>query len=361
MTVLIIVSPKFDPTDEVLLEDPARPRACLNTLSDAAEQVDDFRPTASWENLRRRAELLRRVREFFHEHGFLEVDTPVLSADTVVDRHLEPFHTEMPREPGKPPRRLWLQTSPEFAMKRLLAAGATAIYQVAHAFRLGELGPLHNPEFTLVEWYRTPDGPAAGMQLTGDFCEALLSRGPAERLSYRAAFQRYVGLDPHAADTAALVAKVQELGIAAPASLSTRDRDAWLDLLLTERVQPHLGVEQPVLLYDYPASQAALARIRGDDPPVAERFELYVNGIELANGYHELTDPVELRRRITEVNAQRRADDKPALPEQSRLLRAMEAGLPGGVGVALGFDRLVMLAGGAKSIREVIAFPLDRA
>ncbi len=153
----------------------------------------------------------------------------------------------------------------------------------------------------------------------------------------------------------------ENCGIEAPASLAPEDRDGWLDLLMVERVQPHLGVERPTLLYDYPASQAALARVRPGNPPVAERFELFVAGIELANGYHELLDPAELRARNSRVNAQRRADGKPALPEESRLLAAMEAGLPPAVGVALGFDRLVMLAAGAKSILDVIAFPFDRA
>ena len=150
-------------------------------------------------------------------------------------------------------------------------------------------------------------------------------------------------------------------GIEAPASLGSEDRDGWLDLLMVERVQPHLGVERPTLLYDYPASQAALARVRPGNPPVAERFELFVAGIELANGYHELLDPAELRARNSRVNAQRRADGKSALPEESRLLAAMDAGLPPAVGVALGFDRLVMLAAGAESILDVIAFPFDRA
>jgi lysyl-tRNA synthetase class 2 len=323
--------------------------------------IDDFRPTASWQNLRLRAELLRRLRDFFHQRGFLEVETPILSADTVVDRHLDPFHTELPGAPGRPLRGLWLQTSPEFAMKRLLAAGGRAIYQVARVFRLGEIGPLHNPEFTMVEWYRTGDGMAEGMQLTSDLCEGLLQRGPAERISYRAAFLEHVGLDPHAAETAALVAAAGACGVVPPESLSPQDRDGWLDLLLSERVQPHLGVDRPALLYDYPASQAALARVRAENPPVAERFELYVAGIELANGFHELLDAAELRRRNAAVNAQRQAEGKTTLPEQSRLLQAMESGLAPAVGVALGFDRLVMLAAGAISLREVMAFPFDRA
>jgi len=326
---------------------------------------DDFRPTADLDALRLRADLLRRLRQFFDGRGFLEVETPLLSADTVVDRHLDPIAVNLPSGHGQPPRRLFLQTSPEFAMKRLLAAGAGPIYQVTRAFRLGEQGPLHNPEFTMVEWYRPGDGPDCypdeGMQLTSDLCETLLGRGPAERISYGEAFERYVGIDPHMATTDAIVAKVRSLEIAYPESLSPEDRDGWLDLLLVDRVQPHLGVERPALLYDYPASQAALAQIRPDDPPVAERFELYVAGIELANGYHELLDPAELLRRNAQANLQRQADGKPVLPEQSRLIAAMESGLPPSVGVALGFDRLVMLAAGATCLSRVMPFPLDRA
>ena len=322
---------------------------------------DDFLPTAGWENLRLRAELLRRLREFFHQRGFLEVETPILSADTVIDRHLNPFSTEISLRSGKSPRRLWLQTSPEFGMKRLLAAGAKAIYQVSRVFRQGEQGPLHNPEFTLVEWYRAGHGMAEGMQLTSDLAETMLGRGSAQRIGYREAFLQYVGVDPHIGDSAALIAAVKGHGIEAPATLSNDDRDGWLDLLLVELVQPHLGQDSPVLLYDFPASQAALSRIRSGDPPVAERFELYVKGIELANGYNELLDAEELRRRNREINRLRSAEGKYMLPEQSRLLAAMQSGLPPAVGVALGFDRLVMLAAGAKTLAEVIAFPFDRA
>ena len=324
---------------------------------------DDFRPTASWETLQLRAELLRRLRDFFQQRGFLEVETPLLSADTVIDRHLDPFCVVLDdgAAGASPGRRLWLQTSPEFGMKRLLAAGGEAIYQVTRSFRRGERGPLHNPEFTLVEWYRRGDGMAEGMQLLSDLCEALLARGPAERIRYGEAFERHVGLDPHTAGVEELTSKVAALGIAAPESLARDDRDGWLDLLLVERVEPHLGHRRPVIVYDYPAGQAALARVRPGDPPVAERFELYVSGIELANGYHELLDAAELRARNARNNALRRADGKPALPEQCRLLAAMEAGLPAATGVALGFDRVVMLAAGAKCLDEVIAFPFEQA
>ena len=327
-----------------------------------ASPNSDFRPTADWPNLRLRSELLHRTRDFFHARGFLEVETPLLSADVVVDRHLDPISVTLaddPRQPGVG-RRMWLQTSPEFGMKRLVAAGAEAIYQITRAFRNAEVGPLHNPEFTMVEWYRAGDGLREGMDLLAELYAALLDRGSVERLSYAEAFARHVGLDPHSAPIADLQAAAERYRIAAPAGLGD-DRDGWLDLLLVERVQPQLGRPRPTILFDYPASQAALARVRPGPPPVAERFELYVNGIELANGYHELLDPTVLRQRNAAANAQRAADGKPRLPEESRLLAAMEAGLPRCAGVALGFDRLVMLAAGAKTLAEVMSFPIDRA
>lgn len=317
-----------------------------------------FLPTAQLDTLRRRAELLRRLREFFHTREFLEVETPILSADTVVDRHLDPFAVSIGPAGTAP---YWLQTSPEFGMKRLLAAGATAIYQVTRAFRREELGSLHNPEFTMVEWYRTGDGLREGMALLSDLAETLLGRGPCERLSYAEAFARHVGLDPHGADSATLMAAVRDAGIVVPETMRPADRDGWLDLLMVDCIQPHLGAARPVILYDFPASQAALARVRPGPPAVAERFELYAAGMELANGYHELTDPAELRRRNAATNVQRQADGKPPLPEASRLLAAMDAGLPSATGVALGFDRLAMIALGTSDIRAVLAFPFDVA
>ena len=322
---------------------------------------DNYLPSATLAAIALRAEMLARLRAFFQERGFLEVDTPILSADTVVDRHLAAFFTEMLRGPNRPPAKLWLHTSPEFHMKRLLAAGAEAIYQITHVFRQDEVGPLHNPEFTMVEWYRAGHTPEQGMAFLSDLCDAMLRRGPAERMTYRAAFESHVGLDPLTATTDALTARCRELQLAVPRGFAPDDRDTWLDFLLTECVQTHLGRRRPTILHDYPASQAMLAQVRHGDPPVAERFELYVDGIELANGYHELLDAAELRRRNRAVNARRLADGNAALPEESRLLRAMDAGLPPSVGVALGFDRLVMLAAGATGLSEVLAFPIDRA
>ena len=248
-----------------------------------------------------------------------------------------------------------------------VAAGAQAIYQVARVFRLDELGPLHNPEFTMVEWYRPGDGMNEGMQLTSDLCETLLEHAAGRAHPMRRRRSRGYGRHgPHDSyDGEALLgrphgpAKRAAIGVP-PASLATDDRDGWLDLLMVERIQPHLGQERPALLFDYPASQAALARIRPGNPPVAERFELYVAGID-----GQRLPRAARSGRIAGRNARSTpsgvAEGKPALPEESRLLAAMEAGLPPAVGVALGFDRLVMLAAGAKSIAEVVAFPFDRA
>ncbi len=322
-----------------------------------------FLPTANWQKLRLRAELLRRLREFFHRHGFLEVETPIVWAYRVVYVHLDRCAVVLGLWPTGPPRGrvYWLHTSPVFAMKRLLAAGGRAIYQVTRAFRRDEQGPLHNPEFTMVEWYRVDEGMSEGIELLSDLCQELLARGRAEPISYRRAFEQFAGLNPQTASSEQIAKAVRAAGVEPPASLAPEDRDGWLDLLLVECVQPHLGRQRPAILYDFPASQAALARVRPEDPPLAERFELYVSGIELANGYHELLEASVLRVRNAANNALRVADGKSPLPEESRLLAAMEAGLPDATGVALGFDRLVMLAAGAARLDEVIAFPFDRA
>jgi lysyl-tRNA synthetase class 2 len=321
-----------------------------------------FRPTADWPTLKLRAEMLRRTREFFHTRRFLEVETPILSHDTVVDRHLDPLETTLTGI-GRA-ERLFLQTSPEFAMKRLLASGGPSLYQITRAFRQGERGPRHNPEFTIVEWYEVGADYDAGMRLLSDLCETLLASGPAERVTYAAAFGRAVAIDPHGAtlDELRQAAKrhCPEAAAAFAGSVVPVDRDAWLDLLLTERVEPTLGRARPTILCDYPPSQAALAKLSDGPPPIAERYELYVAGLELANGYHELLDAEALAKRNTENNRLRAADGKPTLPNESRLLEAMCHGLPACAGCALGFDRVVMLAAGKSTIEEVIPFPIER-
>ena len=323
----------------------------------------EFRPTASLAMLQQRASIMQQLRAFFVARGFLEVETPVLSQDSVIDRHLDPLSVTLFADPRQAAvgTTYWLQTSPEFAMKRLLAAFAgecpadqqLAIFQVTKAFRGGERGRLHNPEFTMVEWYRVGDDYAAGMRLLSELAETLLNRGPAEFVTYREAFQQSLGIDPLTATDAELRTLAQADG--------TLDRHALLDLLLVTQVEPHLGKHQPTILCDYPADQAALARVTNGDSPVAERFELYVDGMELANGYHELLDPAVLQQRNEGNNCARIADGKYALPTDSRLLAAMSAGLPPCSGCALGFDRLVMAATGANTLDEVLAFPSELA
>jgi lysyl-tRNA synthetase class 2 len=315
----------------------------------------DFRPSADWPTLVARGELLRKLRRFFESRGFVEVETPCLSRDVVVDRHIDPLRVTLFDDPREPERgeTFWLQTSPEFCLKRLLAADkeATAIFQVAKAFRGGESGRLHNAEFTLVEWYRVGDDYQAGMQLVGELAAEMLGRGEPEKISWREAFAKYVGLGASAAD--------EELAnLARAKGFSANDRAAVIDFLWVSFVEPHLGKRRPTIVFDYPADQAALARVRDD---VAERFELYVDGIELANGYHELLDATVLRSRNEKQNAARVADGKYAVPNDSRLLAAMDRGLPACSGCALGFDRLAMIALGKKSIAEVMTFPSDRA
>lgn len=327
----------------------------------------NFHPSATLDVLRLRSKLLAFTRHFFVESGYFEVDTPILSHERVIDPNIEPFVV-----PWSASERLFLQTSPEFAMKRLLAAGAESIYQLGKVFRHGELGRLHNPEFTMLEWYRVGDTHHEQMDFVEKFVAAFaaevarLSDPPHsslrtphfERLTYDQAFERHAGSKVLARPTHEIVALARRLGVSAPESLLPDDRDGWLNLLLAERVEPHLGHDRPTFVFDYPASQAALARVRGEgQTAVAERFELYVHGIELCNGYHELTDAATLRTRICHDAT---ASEK-YLPEPIHLLAAMESGLPACSGVALGFDRLLMLCLGHDSVRRVIPFPFEIA
>jgi len=324
-----------------------------------------WRPSADLSVLRLRAELLAQIRAFFAARGVLEVETPALSAAAITDPHLASFNTCYSGPGSQHGRPLYLHTSPEFAMKRLLAAGSGCIYQIARVFRDGEAGSRHNPEFTLLEWYRVGFDHHRLMdevaELVGMLLAGRLTLAEPERLSYRQIFQHHLNLDPHRATVADLAACAETRNVSIPTGMPLDDPDPWLDLLLTHCVEPRLGSGRLTFVHDYPASQAALARLRPDDPPVGERFELYINGIELANGFHELGDTVEQRHRFAQENAARRAAGLPVMPVDEHLLAALEFGLPDCAGVALGFDRLVMLATRKTSLAEVLAFPLDRA
>jgi lysyl-tRNA synthetase class 2 len=312
-----------------------------------------WKPSATIDTLRARAELLARMRAFFAARGVLEVDTPALSAHGAVDPHIDSLRAADGR---------WLHTSPEFAMKRLLAAGSGPIWQLCHVFRPGDLGRHHNPEFLMLEWYRP------GLdhhRLMDEVVELLVTLGVApagtvERLSYRAAWLEHAGCDPFAVDLPGLV-RALSTRHDPPASARDFDRDGWLDFGMGFVVGPRLGLQAPALVYDFPASQAALARVRPGPPPVAERFELFWKGQELANGFHELGDPTEQRARFEADRARRLAAGREAPPYDARLIEALKAGLPDCAGVALGVDRLLMLMLGLPDVAAAMAFDYGRA
>jgi len=317
-----------------------------------------WRPSASLASLRRRAQALETTREFFRERKVLEVETPAIINSPVSDVNIVSVRLDVP---GREFSTFFLHTSPEYAMKRLLASGSGDIYQLCRVFRGGERGRQHNPEFTMVEWYRLGFSLEDLMREVAALVLALLGRElPVEMLSYREAVQRYAGFDPIDADDDTLQRAAQALGFD-PQRAREASRDVLLDLIVGAQVGPALGASALTFVHRYPASQAALARLDAADPRLALRFELYHQGMELANGYHELTNAAEQRLRFNADQQARTAHGLPAFSLDRYLLAALEAGLPDCAGVALGFDRVLMLAINASSIDEVMAFPVERA
>jgi len=326
----------------------------------------EWQPTAALEVLKLRAQLLERIRAFFSKRGVLEVETPILSTSGTPDPALASLATRYTGPLYPHGQTFYLQTSPEFPMKRLLASGIGSIYQICKVFRDGESGRLHNPEFTMVEWYRVGLDHVQLMHeveaLVGELLAGHVALAETEWLSYHEVFARHTGLEPHTATAEDFERVAREHEIHLPAGPKPHhDVAIWRDLLLTHLIEPRLGQGRLTFVYDYPASQAALAQVRPGNPPLAERFELYLNGIEMANGFHELADSAEQRMRFERQQHARSTTALPPVPRDERLLAALAHGLPDCSGVALGFDRLVMLAAGVRSIREAVAFPLDRA
>jgi elongation factor P--(R)-beta-lysine ligase len=320
--------------------------------------ITAWQPTASPDVLRARAHLNRTLRAFFEARGVLEVETPLLAHAIGTDPNLQPVTASYQAHPRAQSETLYLQTSPEFAMKRLLASGSGAIYQLCKAVRNGEQGAKHNPEFSMLEWYR----PGFTLTQLMDEVEALVSAvlGPltCARLTYRELFRTHLDLDPHTASFDTLSKLVQQH---VDLHRAETHRDTLLELLYNQVIEPKL--QEPVFVYDYPASQAALARITTDaqGQQVALRFELVIGGMELANGYDELSDAAEQRKRFAADQSLRRQRGLPEYPVDTHLLAALEQSLPASAGVALGVDRLLMLQTGARNIAEVLAFPHDRA
>ena len=321
-------------------------------------EQEQWQPTASVKNLLTRAKLLAEIRRFFTDRGLLEVETPVLSEFGVTDVHLATFSTEFISPFGEQSKTLWLSTSPEYHMKRLLAAGSGPIFQIGKVFRNEEAGNRHNPEFTMLEWYRPHFDMYRLINEVDDLLQQILECPPAESMSYQFAFQQYVGLDPLSADLSELVEKAEKHQLI---GAENESRDTLLQFLFSTVVEPQIGQEAPVVVYHFPASQAALAQISSEDLRVAERFEFYYKGLELANGFHELSDAREQLRRFQQDNLQREKMGLPARAIDTRLLAALQAGIPNCSGVALGVDRLLMIAMGTESIKEVISFAIDNA
>lgn len=320
----------------------------------------EWMPTASIEQLKQRAALLSRIRQFFAARDVLEVDTPAMSHATVTDVHLHTFQTQFVGPGYATGRHLHLMTSPEFHMKRLLAAGSGSIYQMAKAFRNEENGRYHNPEFTMLEWYRVGFDHHDLMDDMDALLQMTLQTGASERLTYQQAFLTVLGVCPLEGSMAELKQAAASLGLSDIAEPET-DRDTLLQLLFSMGVEGNIGQHVPAFVYDFPASQAALAKINPHDARVADRFEVYFKGIELANGFHELDNPREQLARFEADNAKRIAMGLAPQPIDYHLIAALEAGLPACAGVALGIDRLIMLALDEDHIDKVTAFPFPRA
>ncbi|MDF3054633.1 MAG: poxA [Gammaproteobacteria bacterium] len=316
-------------------------------------QTKILSPTSKLANLKKRAQIIADIRAFFAEREVLEVETPLLGRSTATDPHIASFAVPWLGTSGAQNVR-YLQTSPEFPMKRLLSAGIGSIYQITKVFRSDEQGRWHHPEFTMLEWYRVGFNHYDLMREVDLLLQRILKTPQAERATYAELFERYLSINPHLSSIQALqaCAKKNKLTLS---SDKHENRDFWLNLLMSHCIEPHLGETRPILVMDFPASQAALAKVRDDLPPVAERFEAYYKGIELLNGYHELTDAEEHKRRFLGDNQKRKKMGLPEIPLDEAFLQTIE-NMPDCAGVALGVDRLVMLALGANLLADVMSF-----
>ncbi|GLT17875.1 elongation factor P--(R)-beta-lysine ligase [Vibrio zhanjiangensis] len=319
-----------------------------------------WQPAASIEQLKLRADLLRQIRQFFSDRSVLEVDTPALSHATVTDMHLHTFKTEFVGPNYARGQTLYLMTSPEFHMKRLLSAGSGCIYQIGKSFRNEESGRHHNPEFTMLEWYRVGFDHHKLMDEIDELLQLTLKVPSASRATYQQVFLDVLGICPLEASISELKDTASVLGLGDIAQ-EEQDRDTLLQLLFSIGIEPQIGQQHPIFVYDFPASQAALARISPQDCRVAERFEVYFKGVELANGFHELDSAEEQLQRFEDDNRKRQLSGLPSQPIDYHLIAALKNGLPDCAGVALGVDRLMMLANQIEHIDQVIAFPFDRA
>ncbi|MBL4899830.1 MAG: elongation factor P--(R)-beta-lysine ligase [Colwellia sp.] len=322
-----------------------------------------WQPTLTWEYAQKRALVLQKIRQFFNERNVVEVETPALSQGTVTDVHLDAitcrynFLGDSSAEHGV---NLYLQTSPEFHMKRLLASGYGCIFQIAKAFRHEEAGRFHNPEFTLLEWYRLGFDHFDLMREVAELLKAVLACTESTQITYQQLFLDQLSIDPLIASRAQLLSLIKEHDKLSDWLTAEQDNDILLQFIFSEIIEPHIGNDSPCFVYNFPRSQASLAKISAEDPRVSQRFECYFQGIELVNGFNELTDSQSQSERFQEDNNKRKVLSLPGKPIDRNFIAALSQGLPQCSGVALGIDRLVMLALKAEHIEQVISFPIER-
>jgi len=323
-----------------------------------------WQPSMNWQSAKQRAKLLAKIRAFFSARDIVEVDTPLLSHQTVTDAHLDAFMTQYNYSPDShcdESTSLYAQTSPEFSMKRLLASGYGCCYQICKAFRHEQHGRYHNPEFTMLEWYRIGFDHFQLMDEVADLIKLTIGCEQVERISYQALFIREVGIDPLNISKVELIALISSHDKLSDWLEQEDCIDTLLQFIMAELIEPVIGQELPCFVYNFPASQASLAKISSEDKRVAERFECYFKGIELANGFHELTDFVQQKQRFEQDNVTRVQLGKVEQQIDDKFMSALTHGLPACAGVALGIDRLVMLSLAAKKIDDVITFSIDNA
>lgn len=336
------------------------------SLAPKNDEAEDccWRPSASLSHLQARALLLKQIRCFFEARQVLEVETPLLCKNVGTDPHLAPFNvfSSSCNLSDTDFDKLYLQTSPEFAMKRLLSAGSGSIYQISKAFRAEDIGRLHNPEFTMLEWYRVGWDHYVLMDEVDDLLALVLGCSKAKRLSYSALFKAYLGFDPLGTSVEILRRCVQSYEWSLGLQVSDLDWDACSNLLMSHCIEPYLGFESPLMVDDYPSSKAALAKLRqrSDGQWVSERFEVYIQGMELANGYHELSDPGVYEQRALLDQEQRKTLGLRSIAIDPYFLAALQSGLPDSAGIALGVDRLLMLKLGLRQIAQVMSFDQSR-
>ncbi|NMP33592.1 elongation factor P--(R)-beta-lysine ligase [Thalassotalea sp. M1531] len=319
-----------------------------------------WQPSMDWEAAKKRAKLLSTIRRFFEERDVVEVETPLLSQATVTDVHLDAIQAKYSWS-AEGEQQLYLQTSPEFAMKRLLAAGYQSIYQISKAFRDEAQGRLHNPEFTMLEWYRIGFTMEMLMDEVQDLICLVLGISKTETLSYQASFIRYTQLDPLEVKIDDCLTFIRCHGKLEPWLEEVNDLDTLLQFIFCEFVEVNIGKEIPCFIHSFPASQASLAEICGNDSRVALRFECYFKGVELVNGFYELTDSKQQKTRFEQDNSSRNAKGLPSREVDHRFIKALESGLPKCAGVALGIDRLIMLALEQNTIANIMTYTIDKA